>query len=87
MSGTIRFGGPASQADGVLQLEGGHFRSDQTFALDGGILTGAGTWTGSLDNAGGTVRPGNPVGTLTITGNYSYYVTFADAAGGPVRSF
>src|SRR5262245_35117804 len=41
------------------------------FSLTGGTLAGAGTLTGSLLNAGGTVAPGSSPGILTIDGSFT----------------
>ncbi len=47
--------------------------SDTEFSLDGGTVGGTGTisFSGGFFNNGGTVSPGNSIGTLTITGNYT----------------
>jgi hypothetical protein len=50
-----------------------------TLTVDGGELSGTGTITGAVTNAGGTVQPGRPAsspGALTIDGTYT------QAAGG-----
>lgn len=39
--------------------------------LKAGKLTGGGTLTGSVNNSGGTVAPGESPGTLTLSGNYT----------------
>ena len=39
--------------------------------LKAGSLSGGGTLGGSVENSGGTVKPGESPGTLTLTGNYT----------------
>jgi hypothetical protein len=39
--------------------------------LNGGVLRGEGTITGSVNNTGGDVSPGSSPGTLTVSGNYT----------------
>ncbi len=48
--------------------------------LQGGVLRGAGTVDGPVNNSGGTVRPGTSPGTLTINSNYT------QGAGGTLES-
>jgi hypothetical protein len=45
--------------------------SNGGLALQGGVLGGSGKFTGTVNNTGGTVTPGDGVGTLTISGNYT----------------
>jgi uncharacterized repeat protein (TIGR01451 family) len=44
-----------------------------TLDLNGGVLNGAGTITGNLNNSGGDVAPGgaSSTGTITVTGDYT----------------
>ena len=54
--------------NGNLNLGG---NGSKTLNLQGGKLQGTGTVSGSVNNTGGTVAPGNSIGTLSITGNYT----------------
>jgi fibronectin-binding autotransporter adhesin len=54
-----------TQVDGTLAIGAGH-----NFNLSGGTVKGTGTISGSINNTGGIVSPGDSPGTLTITGNY-----------------
>lgn len=53
---------------GVLQVDGSI--ASNTIVNHGGTLAGTGTIQGNVTN-GGTVRPGDAPGTLTINGNYT----------------
>ncbi len=68
--------GAASETNvnGTLSVAAG-----QTLALQGGLLDGAGTITGAVNNAGGILSPGNSPGRLTENGNYT------QGAGGFMR--
>jgi hypothetical protein len=69
--GTLNFRGGLTQSAGQTVLSGGALAA-ANFMLQGGELSGAGTFTGNVQNAG-IVRPGgvNKIGTLTIAGNYT----------------
>lgn len=69
--GTLNFRGGLTQSAGQTVLSGGSV-SAASFSLQGGELSGAGTFTGNVINAG-VIRPGgvNKIGTLTIAGNYT----------------
>ena len=54
---------------GQTILNGGNFSFTQTALLQGGILSGSGTVTGSVSN-NAVVSPGASPGLLSITGNY-----------------
>lgn len=56
-----------SQSAGELRVNG--LFQTASLSVTGGIVTGAGTIQGSPFNIIGTVKPGNPVGTLTLSGN------------------
>ncbi len=71
ISGNTTFGGLLLQTGGTTSLPGGTTLAVTGFTLDGGTLSGTGTLVGTLTNFGGTVAPGNPVGTLTVTGDYA----------------
>ena len=51
------------QANGTLDPTG-------VANINGGVLTGSGTVSGNVNNAG-TINPGSPGGTLTVTGDFS----------------
>ncbi|MEB3192795.1 MAG: Calx-beta domain-containing protein, partial [Snowella sp.] len=68
--GKLNLAGGYTQTAGTTNLNGGNLASS-SFDLNGGVLTGAGTITGNVNNTGGQVNPGNTVGTLVIDGNYS----------------
>jgi hypothetical protein len=70
-SGTLSFAGSVNQNAGETRLAGGNVAATGGFNLDGGSLSGAGAICGALTNTGGTVIPGSPLGTITLTGNYS----------------
>lgn len=59
----VQAAGETCLREGSLQVMGG-------LRLSGGVLCGTNTLLGSVTNLGGIVRPGLPVGTLTITGHY-----------------
>jgi hypothetical protein len=58
-----------------FELEGGVLEDDGTLeaptTVTGGTLEGTGTIRGPLTNTGGEVAPGDPLGTLTVEGNYA----------------
>jgi len=63
-------------AEGVVNLNGGNTVVNGTLAsndfvnLNSGQLGGTGVIRGNFNNFGGTVAPGNSIGTLTVDGNY-----------------
>jgi Ca2+-binding RTX toxin-like protein len=71
--GKLAFNGGYNQTAGTTRLNGGDIGIGYNYTLElkSGVLTGAGTITGNVNNTGGQVNPGNTVGTLAITGNYS----------------
>lgn len=59
-----------TQNSGTFRLNGGAVtKSGSSMRFNGGTLTGAGTITGAVDMQGGTLAPGNGIGTLAITSN------------------
>ncbi len=59
-----------TQNSGTFRLNGGAVtKSGGAMRFNGGTLTGAGTITGAVDMQGGTLAPGNGIGTLIITSN------------------
>lgn len=63
-NGPYRTTGGNTMVAGTLQASGG-------VALLGGILSGTGTVTGTVNNDGGTVAPGTSAGTLSVAGAYA----------------
>ena len=57
----------------VFSVTGGEWTFNNTttvpFAINGGTVKGIGTFGGITANAGGTLAPGNSIGTLNIAGN------------------
>ncbi|MCW5932766.1 MAG: hypothetical protein KIT45_00515 [Fimbriimonadia bacterium] len=69
---TISLTGNYAQTSGLTQVNGAFIVSGGVFSLQGGVLKGTGTITGTINNVvEGEVQPGNSLGTLTITGNYT----------------
>jgi len=62
---------PYTQDAGVTRLNGGQLTSGLPLDLQGGVLSGSSTITGSVSNTGGIVAPGLPVGVLDIVGGYT----------------
>jgi hypothetical protein len=82
-SGTLQFESPGyTQTAGFTVLEGGTLASTPPLRIQGGSLTGLGTLTADISNAG-TASPGSPstTGALNIAGGY----TCADTANLNVR--
>ena len=69
-NGTLNFAGTYVQTAGLTLMNGGNVQATQPIQIVGGTLQGSGTITGSVTN-NGTLNPGNPLGLLTITGNYA----------------
>lgn len=70
LSGTLRFSSSYTQTSGATILNGGALASTTTLNIQGGSLSGFGTITANVSNAG-TVAPGLSPGILTISGNYT----------------
>ena len=72
-SGLIEFTGGASGTGDLLQTAG-TIKANSSIAKDvqvsGGTIQGTGTLS-SLTTTGGTVAPGNSIGTLLVSGNYT----------------
>lgn len=68
LTGTNTYTGATTVNDGSLIVDGS-IASTQTVVNPGGLLGGTGFLSGNLMNSG-TVSPGNPVGTLTVSRNY-----------------
>ena len=72
-SGTISFTDQYNQTGGATSLAGGDLElTSSTLMLSGGVLDGAGTITGDVQNDA-DVAPGgtSSIGTIDITGNYT----------------
>jgi hypothetical protein len=69
-SGTLAFNTNYNQTAGVTKLSGGNLSTTTLINIQGGALSGTGTITGNVQNAG-TVAPGLSPGVLNITGNYT----------------
>ena len=73
--GTLQFSSTFTQNSGSLSVGGGSFiAATSPLQINAGLVTGTGTFTGSLINSGGIVSPANGLnnaGILTITGDYS----------------
>jgi fibronectin-binding autotransporter adhesin len=54
----------------VVVPAGTKLQLGNTLLLKAGTLRGSGTVSGSVENTGGVVKPGESPGTLTLTGNY-----------------
>jgi len=65
--GTIFFPEVLVQESGSIALAGGNISTNVLVDVRGGTVTGSGEVRGSVKNAG-QIRPGNPVGSLTIVG-------------------
>jgi len=73
LTGESTYTGQTTIDSGSL-IDNGSIASTQTVVNPGGFLGGTGLIEGNLVN-NGTVSPGNPVGTLTIGGNYTQTAT------------
>ncbi|MFO0789588.1 MAG: aspartyl protease family protein [Pirellulales bacterium] len=76
--GTLQtFSGTNIEANGAVNLQGGTLDTQYvemlggTLSGTGTILTGSGPIPGQVENRGGTVTPGNGVGTLGIIGRFA----------------
>jgi hypothetical protein len=69
-TGTLSFDSGLTQTSGVTAIDAGTTLGG-AIALEGGVLKGAGSASGSVTNTGGTVAPGASPGKLSIGGNYA----------------
>src|SRR5205807_8963598 len=76
LSGTVNFQGEYFQDDGSTTLGPGNINVATLLDMEGGILDGAGTVTGNVDDDG-NVKPGTAatVGTINVTGNFAMGVS------------
>ncbi|MBR2813669.1 MAG: autotransporter domain-containing protein [Reyranella sp.] len=70
LDGTSSVGGGTAIDGGTLSVNG-HLTSNVT-VNKGGTLSGVGNITGDITNNGGTIRPGNSIGHLTVNGNFTF---------------
>jgi hypothetical protein len=70
LSGTLSFLAQLTQTAGSTKLDGGNLALTLPLDLDGGVLEGVGTVTGSIVN-NATVRPGLSAAGLNLTGSYT----------------
>ncbi|MGU3492951.1 autotransporter domain-containing protein [Xanthobacteraceae bacterium A53D] len=70
LTGASTVGGGTTINAGGLAVNG-HLTSHVTVNT-GGTLSGAGNVTGDITNNGGTVKPGNSIGHLTVSGNFTF---------------
>jgi autotransporter-associated beta strand protein len=68
LAGANTYTGQTTVNGGTLEVDGS-IASAETLINSGGVLTGNGSIRGNVVN-NGIVSPGNPTGTLTISGNY-----------------
>ncbi|MBL9120515.1 MAG: hypothetical protein JNL80_11445 [Phycisphaerae bacterium] len=74
--GSIAVTGSYTQTAGATLITGGSFtKTSGSVALQGGVLGGTGTLTGSVSQTGGTIAPGLSPGQFTITGTVTQNAT------------
>jgi outer membrane autotransporter protein len=84
LTGASTYTGTTNVSDGVLNVNGSLVST--VCVCSGGMLTGTGTIGGLSVGGGGTVAPGNSIGTLSVRGNVNFdadgiYQVEANAAG------
>ena len=67
LTGNASGTGDVNQSNGILKANGSILKD---IKLSGGTLQGSGT-VSSITSTGGTIAPGNSIGTLTVSGNYN----------------
>jgi autotransporter-associated beta strand protein len=70
LTGTSSVGGGTTINAGGFAVNG-HLASNVTLNK-GGTLSGVGNITGDITNNGGTIKPGNSIGHLTVDGNFTF---------------
>ncbi|RAI38991.1 hypothetical protein CH338_10845 [Rhodoplanes elegans] len=70
LTGTNTAALPWTVQQGALLVNGS--LTNSTFTVDGGLLGGTGTIGTTQINAGGTLAPGNSIGTITVAGNLTF---------------
>ena len=71
LTGTDTYTGGTTIAQGLLSVNGSLVNSIVTIQ-NGGTLGGNGTVKGIMAQSGGTVAPGNSIGTLNVSGNVAF---------------
>ncbi|MBS7552814.1 autotransporter domain-containing protein [Ancylobacter dichloromethanicus] len=69
LTGASTVGGGTTINDGGLAVNG-HLTSN-VIVNQGSTLSGSGNVTGDITNNGGTIKPGNSIGHLTVDGNFT----------------
>jgi hypothetical protein len=80
---TLSVGGVAAQNSGETRIDG-TLALANTYTINGGVLSGTGTISGSIDNVAGTERAGDSPGILRIAGTYKqeHAAMFEELLGG-----
>ena len=71
VTGNATYAGPAAVNAGTLLVNGSLASSSGLTVASGGIIGGTGTLPSTVIN-GGTLSPGNSIGTITISGNLTF---------------
>ena len=84
LTGANTYAGPTNINAGILNVNGS--LTSSVFVTAGGMLMGNGIVGGLIVSSGGTVAPGNSIGTMNVAGNLSFtsgsiYQVEANAAG------
>ncbi|HYI08856.1 MAG TPA: Ig-like domain-containing protein [Thermoanaerobaculia bacterium] len=69
-AGTLHFAKSFTQTAGTTHVNG-RVESTTAVNIQGGVVTGNGTFAANITNSGGDVQPGNSPDTFTIEGNYT----------------
>jgi autotransporter-associated beta strand protein len=72
LSGINTYTGTTTVNGGALLVDGSIASSSGVTVNSGAILAGTGTVGSAIINAGGTLSPGNPTGTLNVSGNLGF---------------
>ncbi len=72
-NGTLNFDQNYTQNTGTLSFQGGNAAATGVgaFVVNGGLIKGNGVFTGSINQAGGTISPGFSIGTIEVDGTYT----------------
>ena len=74
VSGSIATNSAYTQSGGSTNFNGGDLATTTVINVSGGTVTGTGTISGSVNNSGGTITPGAPlggVGVITVGNDYT----------------
>jgi outer membrane autotransporter protein len=69
LTGTSTYAGPVTVTGGTLSVNGNLASASSVTVASGATLGGIGTLPSTTINAGGTLAPGNSIGTININGN------------------